>query len=49
MKDTIDKYLERHRVKPGSNRLIQVNGLEEQILHFQTRIEYDIYYIEIGL
>ncbi|MBS1515996.1 MAG: undecaprenyl-phosphate glucose phosphotransferase [Bacteroidetes bacterium] len=46
MKDTIDKYLERHRVKSGITGWAQVNGLRGTDTPLQTRIEYDIYYIE---
>ncbi len=46
MKDTINKYLERHRVKSGITGWAQVNGLRGTDTPMQTRIEYDIYYIE---
>ena len=46
MKDTINKYLERHRVKSGITGWAQVNGLRGTDTPLQTRIEYDIYYIE---
>jgi len=46
MKDSINKYLERHRVKSGITGWAQVNGLRGTDTPLQTRIEYDIYYIE---
>lgn len=46
MKATIDKYLERHRVKCGITGWAQVNGLRGSQTSMQTRIDYDIYYIE---
>ena len=46
MKDTVNKYLERHRVKCGITGWAQVNGLRGSESPMQTRIEYDIYYIE---
>lgn len=45
MKHTIDKYLERHRVKCGITGWAQVNGLRGET-DMQERINYDIYYIE---
>ncbi|MFZ4590602.1 MAG: undecaprenyl-phosphate glucose phosphotransferase [Ignavibacteria bacterium] len=46
MKDSVSKYLERHRVKCGITGWAQVNGLRGSESSMQTRIEYDIYYIE---
>lgn len=46
MKDSIQKYLERHRVKCGITGWAQVNGLRGTNTSMQTRIDYDIYYIE---
>ena len=46
MKDSVSKYLERHRVKCGITGWAQVNGLRGSASSMQTRIEYDIYYIE---
>lgn len=46
MKDSVNKYLERHRVKCGITGWAQVNGLRGSESSMQTRIEYDIYYIE---
>lgn len=46
MKTSINKYLERHRVKCGVTGWAQVNGLRGSQTPMQTRIDYDIYYIE---
>jgi Undecaprenyl-phosphate glucose phosphotransferase len=46
MKDTINKYLERYRVKCGITGWAQVNGLRGPGTSMQARIDYDIYYIE---
>ena len=46
MKDSIHKYLERHRVKCGITGWAQVNGLRGTNTPLQTRIDYDLYYIE---
>ena len=46
MKDSIKNYLERHRVKCGITGWAQVNGLRGTDTSLQTRIDYDIYYIE---
>jgi Undecaprenyl-phosphate glucose phosphotransferase len=46
MKHSVKKYLERHRVKCGITGWAQVNGLRGTNTPIQTRIDYDIYYIE---
>lgn len=46
MKDTVNRYLERYRVKCGITGWAQVNGLRGPNTSMQTRIDYDIYYIE---
>lgn len=46
MKHSIKNYLERHRVKCGVTGWAQVNGLRGDNTSMQTRIDYDIYYIE---
>jgi lipopolysaccharide/colanic/teichoic acid biosynthesis glycosyltransferase len=46
MKDTIERYLERYRVKCGITGWAQVNGLRGPNTSMQARIDYDIYYIE---
>ncbi|MDZ4712513.1 MAG: undecaprenyl-phosphate glucose phosphotransferase [bacterium] len=46
MKETITRYLERHRVKCGITGWAQVNGARGTDSSMQTRIDYDIYYIE---
>jgi exopolysaccharide biosynthesis polyprenyl glycosylphosphotransferase len=46
MKDSVKKYLERHRVKCGITGWAQVNGLRGSDTSIESRIEYDIYYIE---
>jgi len=46
MKHSIHKYLERHRVKGGMTGWAQVSGLRGTDSSMQTRIDYDIYYIE---
>jgi len=46
MKLHIKRYLERHRVKCGVTGWAQVNGLRGSATSMQTRIDYDIYYIE---
>lgn len=48
-KDHIDIYMQRHRVKPGMTGWAQVNGLRgitDDVKLMQTRVEYDLYYIE---
>ncbi len=46
MKNSIHKYLERHRMKCGITGWAQVNGLRGTNTPLQTRIDYDLYYIE---
>lgn len=46
LKDSFKNYLERHRVKCGITGWAQVNGLRGSNSPLQTRIDYDIYYIE---
>jgi lipopolysaccharide/colanic/teichoic acid biosynthesis glycosyltransferase len=46
LKDSIQRYLERHRVKTGITGWAQVNGFRGANTSLQTRINYDIYYIE---
>lgn len=48
-KETVDAYMQRHRVKPGITGWAQVNGWrgETEILSkMQKRVEYDLYYIK---
>jgi Undecaprenyl-phosphate glucose phosphotransferase len=46
LKETVVNYLERHRVKSGITGWAQVNGYRGSTTSIQTRIDYDIYYIE---
>lgn len=46
MKESIRRYLERHRVKCGITGWAQVNGARGSDSSMQQRIDYDIYYIE---
>jgi exopolysaccharide biosynthesis polyprenyl glycosylphosphotransferase len=46
MKHSVKKYLERHRVKCGITGWAQVNGFRGTNTPIQTRIDFDIYYIE---
>ena len=48
-KDTIEQYMQRHRVKPGMTGWAQVNGLRgitENVEVMRKRVEYDLYYID---
>ncbi|MFJ5381914.1 undecaprenyl-phosphate glucose phosphotransferase [Cupriavidus sp. CER94] len=48
-KELIDRYMLRHRVKPGITGWAQINGLRGQtdtIDKMRKRIEFDIYYIQ---
>lgn len=45
----IDAFMQRHRVKPGITGWAQVDGLcgeTDTLDKMQTRVEYDLYYIE---
>lgn len=44
-KNTIPRYLERHKVKAGLTGWAQVNGLRGNT-SLQERVKYDLYYIE---
>lgn len=47
--DAVERYLHRHRVKPGLTGWAQVNGLRGEIdtvRKAQARVEHDLYYIE---
>jgi len=48
-KDEIERYMLRHKVKPGITGWAQVNGLRGEtncIEKMRRRVEYDLYYIE---
>ncbi|WP_439672239.1 Putative colanic acid biosysnthesis UDP-glucose lipid carrier transferase [Cupriavidus necator] len=48
-KELIDRYMLRHRVKPGITGWAQINGLRGQtdtVEKMRRRIEFDIYYIQ---
>jgi len=48
-KELIDRYMLRHRVKPGITGWAQINGLRGQtdtVEKMRKRIEFDIYYIQ---
>ncbi|MBX6317134.1 undecaprenyl-phosphate glucose phosphotransferase [Pigmentiphaga sp.] len=48
-KDVVDRYMMRHRVKPGITGWAQVNGYRgqtETIHKMRARIEFDLYYIQ---
>ena len=47
--DAVERYLHRHRVKPGITGWAQVNGLRGEIdtvEKAQNRVAHDLYYIE---
>ena len=47
-KELIDRYMLRHRVKPGITGWAQINGLRGQtdtVEKMRKRVEFDIYYI----
>jgi putative colanic acid biosysnthesis UDP-glucose lipid carrier transferase len=47
-KDSIDTYMQRHRVKPGITGWAQVNGWRgetDTLEKMQKRVEYDLFYI----
>ncbi len=48
-KDSINAYMQRHKVKPGITGWAQVNGWRgetDTLEKMQKRVEYDLYYIE---
>lgn len=48
-KDQVDRYMLRHKVKPGITGWAQVNGYRgetDTLFKMQKRVEYDLYYIE---
>ncbi len=48
-KDVIERYMQRHRVKPGMTGWAQVNGLRgitSSIDEMRKRVEFDLYYID---
>ena len=48
-KDSVDKYMRRHLVKPGITGWAQVHGLRGETKEkslMQRRVEYDLWYIE---
>ncbi|OVZ58487.1 undecaprenyl-phosphate glucose phosphotransferase [Pigmentiphaga sp. NML080357] len=48
-KDVVDRYMMRHRVKPGITGWAQVNGYRgqtETVHKMRARIEFDLYYIQ---
>ncbi|MBR3943259.1 MAG: sugar transferase, partial [Clostridia bacterium] len=44
-KETVPKYMLKHRVRPGMTGWAQVNGLRGDT-SIEDRIKHDIYYIE---
>lgn len=48
-KDSVDKYMLRHKVKPGITGWAQVNGLRGELDtpdKMERRVQHDLYYIE---
>lgn len=48
-KESIDAYMQRHKVKPGITGWAQINGWRgetETLDKMQKRVEFDLYYIE---
>lgn len=48
-KETIEAYMQRHKVKPGITGLAQVKGFRGEtntVYKMQKRVEYDLYYID---
>ncbi|PWV58447.1 undecaprenyl-phosphate glucose phosphotransferase [Plasticicumulans acidivorans] len=48
-KDLVDRYMRRHKVKPGITGWAQVNGFRgetDTLEKMEKRVEYDLYYIE---
>ncbi len=48
-KEVIDKYMLRHKVKPGITGWAQINGHRgetDTVEKMEKRVEYDLYYIE---
>jgi putative colanic acid biosynthesis UDP-glucose lipid carrier transferase len=48
-KDQVDRYMLRHKVKPGITGWAQVNGYRgetDTLFKMKKRVEYDLYYIE---
>ena len=48
-KDSINAYMQRHKVKPGITGWAQINGWRgetETLVKMEKRVEYDLYYIE---
>lgn len=48
-KDQVDRYMLRHKVKPGITGWAQVNGYRgetDTVYKMKKRVEYDLYYIE---
>ncbi len=48
-KESIDAYMQRHKVKPGITGWAQINGWRgetDTLDKMKKRVEYDLYYIE---
>ena len=48
-KAKVDKYMLRHKVKPGITGWAQINGYRgetDTLEKMQKRVEYDLYYIQ---